>query len=226
MRRNGSGWRSVFVFALLAFSSATLSATSARAEPPDPPPAQPKRIELRVVFFGGPHGEMRHAEVAFQEGRPLEGAAFYRALGREDLARSYESRGGARVALAVAGFAALVTGAIVLASAKPETQCDPPPKNIFQPPPVCRTDWKEGTIAAGIGLALLGPVLPVVGAFAIHADPVGPAERQRLVDAFNSSLGHAAADGAPTRPRPAAIRFTATPTFSGSGAGLTVAAHF
>jgi len=225
MRRTGSRPRSVLVFVLLTFSATTLSTTSARAEPPPPKPSPAQPIELREVFWSGRYGQMRHAERPFQGNRLLEGPDLYRALGREDLARAYESRGHAKIALAIAGLGALVLGAIVTASATPETRCDTPPRNVIQPP-VCRTDEKQGTVAAGIGMALLGPTLMLVAGFGVAAEPVAPAERQRLIDAFNASLAPAAAAGAPTRPRPAAIRFTASPTLSGSGAGVTLDARF
>jgi len=196
MRRTGSRSRSVSVFVLLASSSATLSTTPARADPPSPvaplaaPPAQPQPIELRQVVLESRYHYIRQVELPFQTGKLLQGADLYRALGREDLARAYETRGGAKVALAIAGLGALVTGAIVMASAKPDTRCDPPSKNVFQPP-VCRTGDHQGTVAAGIGIALLGPALMMVAGFAFDLDPVSPAERRRLIAAFNASLSGA-----------------------------------
>jgi hypothetical protein len=73
---------------------------------------------------------------------------------------------------------------------------------------------------------LLGPTLLFVAGFGFDTEPVSPSELQRLINAFNASLAHAADFGGPTHPRPAGIRFTASPTFSGSGAGLTVDARF
>ena len=252
MRRSGSRSRSVSVFVLLAFSSATLATTSARADLPFPmadpfvgsgpaapaaatpspitplaPPVTPSQpIELREIFWGDRYGAARHGRFPFQGSRLLEGAAFYRALGRDDLARAYESRVDAKIALSITALGAFVTGFIVLKGVTPETQCEtPPPRYPFEPP-VCQTDWKKGTAAAGIGIILSGLTLWFVSGLGFGADPVSPAERQRLIDAFNASLAHATADGPRTPASQAAIRFTASPTVSGSGAGLRVDARF
>ena len=120
-------------------------------------------------------------------------------------------------------------GGIVLKGATPETQCEtPPPRYAFQVPvaPVCQTDWKTGTVAAGIGIMLSGLTAFVVSGLGFGPDPVSPAERFRLIDAFNASLAHATADGARTRAKSATIHFTASPTLSGNRAGLTVDARF
>jgi hypothetical protein len=169
MRRTGSRSRSVSVLARLAFSSALVSTTSARADLPFPmadpfvgsgaaspaaaaptsikplvPLAPSQPIELREVFWGDRYGGVRHGPFPFQGIRPLDGAALYRALGRDDLADAYESRVGAKIALSLTGLGAGVIGAFVLRSAMPDTQCDTPPKYSLQPP-VCRTDSKDGT---------------------------------------------------------------------------------
>jgi hypothetical protein len=255
MRRSGSRSRPVTVLLLLAFSSATLATTSARADlsfpmadtfvgsgPAAPAAATPspitplvstaapsQPIELREVFWGDRYGQVRHGPFPFQGGKPLDGADLYRALGRDDLVRAYESRVDAKVALAITALGALATGAIVLKGATPETQCEtPPPRYAFQAPvaPVCQTDWKKGTVAAGIGIMLSGLTLFFVSGLGFGADPVSPAERLRLIDSFNASLAHATADGAPTRAKSATTHFTASPTLSGSSAGLTVNARF
>lgn len=108
--------------------------------------------------------------------------------------------------------------------ATPETHCDTPPRysGVFQPA-VCTTNWKDGTVAAGLVIMLLAPTLSFVAGLGFDTEPVSPAERQRLIDAFNASM---AVDDAPTRPRPAAIRLTASPAFSGTGAGVTLRARF
>ena len=251
MHRSGSRSRPVSVLVLLAFSSATLATTSAHADlsfpmadtfvgsgpaaaAPSPitplvsPAAPSQPIELREVFWGDRYGQVSHGPFPFQGSKPLDGAGLYRALGREDLARAYESRVDVKVGLAITGLGAFMTGGIVLKGATPETQCEtPPPRYAFQAPvaPVCRTDWKTGTIAAGIGIMLSGVTLFVSGV-GFGPDPVSPAERLRLIDTFNASLAHATADGARTRAKSATIHFTASPTLSGSSAGLTVDARF
>jgi hypothetical protein len=251
MRRSGSRSRSVSVAVLLAFSSGTLATASARADlsfpmadpfvgsgpaasaPAAPPPITPlvtpppgsQPIELREVFWGDRYGRVLHGPFPFQGSRPLDGAALYRALGRDDLARAYESRVDAKIALAFTPLVPIAVGAIVLKSATPETHCSTPPKYSLQLP-VCQTDSKDGTVATGIGIMLLAPVLLLVVGVAFDVNPVSPWQRQRLIDTFNASLGHATSDGAAARQRPASISFTASPTLSGSGAGLMVDARF
>ena len=254
MRRRRSRSRPGSVLVLLAFSSATLATTSAHADlsfpmadtfvgsgpaapaaaapPPITPlvsPAAPSQpIELREVFWGDRYGQVRHGPFPFQGSKPLDGVDLYRALGRDDLSRAYESRVNLKLGLAMTGLGAFMAGGIVLKGATPETQCQTPPsKYAFQLPvaPVCQTDWKTGTVAAGIGIMLSGLTLFVVsGVFG--ADPVSPAERLRLIDAFNASLAHATADGARTRAKSDTIQFTASPKLSGSSAGLTLDARF
>ncbi len=254
MRRSGFRSSSVSVFVLLAFSSATLATTSARADLPFPmadpyvgsdpaapaaaappqitplasPPPGAQPIELREVFWGDRYGQVRHGPFPFQGNRPLDGAAFYRALGREDLASAYETRAGVKVALGISALAAIVVGALVLKGATPETQCESPPsKYAFQiQAPVCQTDSKNGTLATGIVVLAAGPILMITAAAAIDTDPVSPTERRKLIDAFNASLAHATADGAPARPKPGGVSFTVSPTLSTSGAGLTVGGRF
>jgi hypothetical protein len=244
-----SGSRSRSLLALLAFSSATLATTSASADlsfpmadpfvgsgpttpaaaAPPPitplvsPPAGSQPIELREVFWGDRYGQVRHGPFPFQGSKPLDGAALYRALGRDDLARSYESRVDAKLGLGLIGLGAIVVGAFVLKGATPQTQCTTPPKYSLQSP-VCQTDWNDGTIATGIGVMASGLILLIANGVGLDANPVSWAERQKLIDAFNAALAHTTTAGA--RPRPSALRFTASPTFSGSGAGLSVDARF
>ena len=239
---------------MLAFSAAALAPTAARADLsypiPDPifgfgparpaaaapppvtplasPPPGTQPIELREIFWGDRFGQLRHRPVPFQGNQPLDGAALYRALGREDLASAYETRAGVKVAVGLGAPAALVVGALVLKSATPETHCETPPsKYAFQiQAPVCQTDWKNGTIATGIVLLAAGPVLMITASAAIDTEPVSLAERQRLIDAFNASLAHATTDGAPARPKPAGVTSSASPVLSTGGAGLTLGARF
>ncbi len=243
MRRRAS--RSICSLVLLAFSSAVLVPTAARADPlspnPDlsagappipPPPPLPtsslvhQPIELRDVFWGS-RGLLVHDVFPFQGNRPLNGAELYRVMGREDLAQSYEKRGAAKIALAVASLGALLAGAITMADATPETHCDAAPKYpIVLQPPVCRTDWKSGQIATGVGLALLSPVLMLVAGLGFSTDPLSLAERRNLIDKYNASLGRPATDSAPSVPRSGANHLMAAPMLSSDGAGVTVGGRF
>jgi hypothetical protein len=72
--------------------------------------------------------------------------------------------------------------------------------------------------------------LLAVGSLALNPDPVSPAERRRLVDAYNASLGAPAAEAAPPRPRGAGFTMAfnpiVSPSVSASGAGLTLGGRF
>ena len=151
MHRSGSRSRPVSVLVLLAFSSATLATTSAHADlsfpmadtfvgsgpaapaaaAPSPitplvsPAAPSQPIELREVFWGDRYGQVRHGPFPFQGNRPLDGSALYRALGRDDLSRAYESRVDAKIALAITALGALVTGGIVLKARRPRPSAKP-----------------------------------------------------------------------------------------------------
>lgn len=243
MRRNSSRLRSISIFALLAFWSAALVPAAASADPmsiaapsigvgpatattPSTPAAARQPIELREILWSR-YGEVRHARFPFQGDKPLNGVALYQAMGRDDLVQAYESRTDAKIAFAIASLAAMVAGTVVLTGATPDTECDALSKNPtnFQSP-LCRTDWKTDQIATGIVLTLLGPVLLGIAGLGITADPLSPAERQKLIETYNASLVRPAADSAPAVPRPAALRFTAAPSLSSTGAAVTVGGGF
>ncbi len=72
-------------------------------------------LEMREVFWSDRSGRLRHQPIAFAGERPIEGAAFYRAVGRADLAAEYERRdadaqlvGGAGLFIALAGTVGVV----------------------------------------------------------------------------------------------------------------------
>ena len=196
------------------------SAAAPSSTAPAPPPSR-QPIELREIFWGGRYGQVRHGPYPFQGDQPLDGADLYRAMGRDDLVQAYESRGQVKVALAAASLGALLAGAVVVAEASPDTHCDVSPKNgaVLQPS-LCRTDWKSGQVATGIGIALLGSALMAVAGLAFTADPLSSSERQRLIETYNASLTPPAAT------KPAAAGLTAAPALSSNGAGLTVGGRF
>ena len=242
MRCHGIGLRWRSLASLLALSSATLSTVPVRADifvplttpPPSPsgaavvsPPSRPQPIELREVFWGGRYGELRHRQVPFQGGKVLEGAEFYRALDREDLARAYEARVAGLAALAGAGLLTMLVSASILVSTMPQTHCDivSMPYPYSPPQQACTTDSHDTARAVGVGLMLLGPAL-MLGSFAIHPDPVSPAERQALVDTYNASLGPPTGEAAPVHAPRSGFNLSVEPTVSATGGGVAFGGRF
>jgi hypothetical protein len=168
-----------------------------------------------------------HRQVPFQGGKILDGADFYRALSREDLARAYEARVAGRMALVGGGLLTMLVGAVILGSSMPQTQCNfvsmPYPYSL--PQQVCTTDSHDTARGIGIGLVVLSPLL-LFGSVGINPEPVSAAERQTLVDTYNASLGPPTATAAPARPRRAAFSLAVEPTVSATGAGLTFDGRF
>src|SRR3569623_78458 len=96
------------------------SAAAPSSTAPAPPPSR-QPIELRESCWGGRYGQVRHGPYPFQGDQPLDGADLYRAKGRDDLLRAYESRGQVRISLAAASLGSLLAGADVEAEATPHT---------------------------------------------------------------------------------------------------------
>src|SRR5690348_11664236 len=94
------------------------------------PPAT--RLEMREVFWGDRQGRLRHRPIAFAGERPIEGAAFYLAVDRPDLAAEYRRREATAEAVAGVGLLGVVAGAIGAgvivhdraACARPDDGCD------------------------------------------------------------------------------------------------------
>jgi hypothetical protein len=243
MRRYGIAlhWKSFATLLALLFASLSTGRVRAQIMPlPDSPPAsppttspapkpRPQPIELRDVIWAGRYGGFHQTQVPLQGGKLIEGADFYRAIEREDLARSYEARAAGRVALVAGGFLAMIAGSVVLASTTEQAQA--PCQFVSMPYPysppqlVCPPDSSGNARAIGIGLLAVGPLL-AVGSLALNPEPVSPAERRRLVDAYNASLGAPAAEAAPARARGAGFSIAFNPIVSPSGAGLTLGGRF
>ena len=99
------------------------------------------------------------------------------------------------------------------------------PYRYSPPQEVCTTDSNDSARGIGIGLMVLSPLL-MFGSIGIKADPVSPAERQTLIDAYNASLGPPTTEAAPARPRRAAFGLAVEPTASATSAGLTLDGRF
>jgi hypothetical protein len=190
----------------------------ARAAPPDDQPVAP--IELRDVVVGGRHGHEILRDVAYQNGAILDGARLYHALGRDDLARTYESRKATAVVLVTTGLLGIIGGLATAASDKPHDECELTstsvgPFGIPSQTSQCHTVGGGTTFGVGIGSAVLGTMLAIVGA-ALDPEPVPKTERRRLVEEYNASLATT----------PPSARLELAPVFSLAGGGLSLRAHF
>jgi hypothetical protein len=155
---------------IVAASLVTLVSAPARAQGRTVTPAcpwtavgpDPRCIEAREIYWG--YADRRqHDTVLFKEGKPLEGAAFYRAVGRPDLVDAYARRQGMVGTVAVAGVLTLLTGVVLMVT------------NIPEP------------FVLGLAGILAAPAM-WLSAAAIRADPLSPAERLLLARLYNQSL--------------------------------------
>jgi hypothetical protein len=185
------------VTALLLTSLSLVRPARADTAPASPPAAAP--VELREVVWGNRHGGMEHRQVPFQNNKILDGSDFYRAIGRDDLAHSYDSRMVGKRVLAGFGLAAGLVGGLMASVNMPKQVCDFPsnPNPSTIPSLMCHVEDGGAAYAAGLGMLIAGPVLLLVGV-AIDPNPVSTDEQHRLLDAFNASLKTPAASIAPT----------------------------
>ena len=131
-------------------------------------------------------------QVPFLFGGRLGDAEMYRLVGRDDLAREYESLVRRRNELGFAGLLLMVGGALAIAAAPEHQACATPSS--------CRTEVSGPAAAAGFTAFFLSPVM-FVWMLRTEIDPVSPAEKARLVDVYNESV-----DGAGCAvPAPAAL---------------------
>jgi hypothetical protein len=213
----------LFAFAFVASSGSFAPVARAASAPSDPTAVPP--IELHEVVWGGRHGEMQHAKVPFQNGSILDGANLYRALDRPDLVSAYHTRAAAKFALMGVGLAGLLAGGIATAVTMPHQSCDFVPVNdpLAAPMIACHTTGGGTAHDVALGATLASPLLFVAGML-ISTDPVGTAERDRLIDAFNAAHARSEADArSPAQP---AVAIGVAPTLSPEGAGLALSGRF
>jgi hypothetical protein len=194
------GMNMVLILALLA----------QEVPPPPATPPQPQPVQVREVFWGDRHGVLRHRSVAFVGERPVEGAEFYRAVGREDLAQTYEQNASSGRALVGVGGLAVLFGLVGLAVVSQQRKgCQFTTDCADQPDPALAAISAIGLVGGG--------VLMLAGANTV-SDPMSDDERRVLVAAHNRKLPPPA-DPGPTWVKP-------TATFSSKAALLGLAGRF
>jgi hypothetical protein len=119
-----------------------------------------------------------------KSGRPVDGQAFYRLVGRRDLAEKYGDRSDAKLGLTIAGVALAVGGTAVgiYGLSNLSANCTNPPGLV----PTCSGPDATPLIAGG-GLIAVGGVLAAIG-FAMDPNPVDLPQRRDLADNYNKSL--------------------------------------
>jgi hypothetical protein len=206
-----------FVTALSLVSLVLARPALADAAPPStgtvasPPPAP---IEVHPVLQPVRHGFVI-APMPVQNGVVLAGSDLYRALGRPDLAQSYDHRMAAKLALVGASFASLVAGGVLMGANMPHRECafGAQPDPFTLPPLECHTAGGGAPFDVGVGLVALVPLFLGVGAL-MSAEPIDAAERARLISEHNAS----------SSPRP--VSLNVAPTVSPEGGGLSLSARF
>ncbi len=189
-------------------------------------------MDLLVASDGNVATVSRRFHPMTGEGRPLDGAEFYRYVGRDDLARKYRSRRIARTAVGVGAAATAVTGLGLMfgygigksVSITNET-CD---GDLLSDAAMQCEDDKSARrrqalavgLGAGSGLLVGGLVLSVVAA-RLSPHPVAGTEALGLARTFNDNLRKEL--GLPKR-EPGKV--TATPSASSESVGLIVSGRF
>jgi hypothetical protein len=156
--------------------------------------------------------------------KPLEGNAFYRKLGRQDLADAYSGKMGLKWGLGIAGIGAAVGGVAFgltggLGSCGIDSSWDQ-----FE---ACRSSAMS-KFYLGAGVAIAGAGLTTL-AFLLNPHPVTPSEARELADGYNEQLRSDLGLGEDA-PKPSQKRqdivVTVAPVVGPSGAGLQLAGTF
>jgi hypothetical protein len=165
--------------------------------------------------------------------KPLEGDAFYRKVGREDLVTAYNDKMSTKTAIAVLGGAALVGGGIVsvVALTSPREDCSALSSDFG----ACinrnsqRMSEKITTATVGLGIAGAGVGL-MTAAIYINPHPVNSSEARELADGYNKKLKvelGLSEEGAPAEaPARPVIQARLTPAVGPGGAGLVLSGTF
>jgi hypothetical protein len=195
---HGRGMNPTLIVALLA-----------QAVPPPPAlPPQPQPLQIREVFWGDRHGVLRHRPVAFLGERPVEGAEFYRVVGRKDLADEYEQRASNGRALVGVGGAVALLGLIGVAVMAHDGQ------SCTDPTTGCQTQADPALAAISVVGLLGGGVMMLAGA-SVVPDPLSDEELRALVAAHNRQLSP------PADPGPTWVKPTATLSSRAALLGVT-----
>jgi hypothetical protein len=190
--------------ALALLSALLLSPNLSLAEEAKPPgvaaaPVAARPSDERIVYqvvpmVGGDHHSvtttLEAVPVRASDGRPLPGELLYQALGRPDLVAEYRAR--QTRGRTIVGVGAVVTlGGLVYTVTRPSPDTSGPIGTVSRG----ATD-QMAAVTAGMLVSLAGCVIMTVGAFT-DPNPVGEAERQRLVDEHNRGRAGGPGGGPP-----------------------------
>jgi hypothetical protein len=208
--------------ALLAAPGASRAQAPAEAAPPAPSAGD--RIVYQVVpLVSGDHVTTRLAAIPVRagDGQPLLGEALYLQIGRPDLGAEYRARQARRTVLAGLG-GAIIAGGLAWAATRPGPSANMPLDEFRR-----ASDAQQSAVQTGVAVSLAGALVATIAAFT-DPNPVGEAERQRLIEAHNRSLPPGPGATAPSRSttpeaRPASLSFQASGLPGGGLAGLALA---
>lgn len=155
--------------------------------------------------------------------KPLPGAEFYRAVGREDLAKSYENRRNTKILVTVLGTAVCLGGLIYALQGAGTVDYSAYNADQLQAA-------NDGKLTTGLVLMTIGGlVAPLPWLFSSH--PVDAPEARRLADEYNqrlkARLGLAQEEsGSVSRQRAASVEVMAIPFARRNGGGLALVGTF
>ncbi|MCP3138186.1 hypothetical protein [Pyxidicoccus xibeiensis] len=165
--------------------------------------------------------------------KPLEGDAFYRKVGREDLVEAYAGRMRMKTVLGVIGGAAMLGGGFVayqgFTGNEENCQAGTPGFRECFDREMEQADRKFVTVLIGTGIFSAGAGL-IVGAVRLTPHPVTPHEARQLADVYNkqlqADLGLSEQPAPEPRKRPGVIQASLTPMVGPQGGGLLLNGSF
>jgi hypothetical protein len=208
------------------------SPKAAEVSPVDDTPTRPQ-IDYDLNYIGfddflvvGPHFGAQRWTIPY-EGKfkkPLDGAAFYEKLGRQDLVQSYESRSRLRTGLMIAGVA-VAAGGIAYATigmASNHLDCGNLSSPGFSACVAHGANFDATPLIIGGVVTLVGGGVFLGGA-SINPDPVDVVQMRQLAEQYNESLRGNAMNSDPepaSGPSSPEVRLAVSPVLGGSGGGL------
>jgi hypothetical protein len=133
------------------------------------------RIQLRDELSSSHGHAVVDRAVPFLHDVRLDDAAMYRLVGRDDLARKFETRVRAADVLALTGLAGLIVGTAIAFTAPGYEDCTGHCREVIHGP----------RAAVGLSMAALMPVLGGI-ALAVNPTPLSPEQRMKMAGDYNS----------------------------------------
>jgi hypothetical protein len=156
--------------------------------------------------------------------KPLVGADFYRAIGRDDLVKQYEDRAALKTGLLVGGGLALLAGTIAAAviGSSQTTTCSPVAPGSFTMP----TCTGPGPVDPALGFLAVGGIvgggIVMISGAAVDPDPVGTVGKRQLAEAYNRDLWQRLS----SEPSADGVDVHVVPHVEKDGGGVSLAVRF